>query len=85
VSTVLVYALLEAGLASLVYAAVTRLSISYQSRATDNSILNLLLSALSFFFFFFFKKKKKKRWVFKRLPLYEGTAYILLKKRTYTD
>jgi hypothetical protein len=23
--------------------------------------------------------------VFKRLPLYEGTAYILLKKRTYTD
>jgi hypothetical protein len=23
--------------------------------------------------------------VFKRLPLYEGTAYILLKKRMYTD
>jgi len=26
-----------------------------------------------------------KRWVFKRLPLYEGTAYILPNKRTYTD
>jgi hypothetical protein len=51
-----------------------------------NRILNLLLSAL--FFCFFLKKnnkKIKKRWVFKRLPLYEGTAYILLKKRMYTD
>jgi hypothetical protein len=42
-----------------------------------NCILNLLLLALFFFFF--------KRWVFKRLPLYEGTAYILLKKHMYTD
>jgi hypothetical protein len=52
-------------------------------RDTGNRILNPLLSAL----FFFLKKKKlkKKTGVFKRLPLYEGTAYILLKKRTYTD
>ena len=40
-------------------------------------ILNLMLSALFSFFL--------SGWVSKRLPLYEGTGYILLKKHTYTD
>jgi hypothetical protein len=68
----------EAVLASLVYVLVTSLSMFSGPRAIDNCIPYLLLSALFFFL-------KKKRWVFKRLLLYEGTAYILLKKRTYTD
>jgi hypothetical protein len=71
----------EAVLTSLVCVAVTRLAMFSGPHATDNRIPNPLLSALFFFFF----KKKKKAGVFKRLPLYEGTAYILLKKRTYTD
>jgi hypothetical protein len=65
------------GLPSLVCAGVTSLSMFSGPSATDNRILNLLLSALFFFIF--------ERWVFKRLPLYEGTAYIVLKKSTYTD
>ena len=67
----------EAALAILVCAAVTRLSMFSGPRDTDNRILNPLLSALFFL--------KKNAGLFKRLPLYEGTAYILLKKRTYTD
>ena len=31
------------------------------------------------------KRFNFKRWVFKRSPLYEGTAYILVKKRTNMD
>ena len=46
----------EAVLASLVCTAVTRLSMFSGPRATDNRILNLLLSTLFFFFFFFLKK-----------------------------
>ena len=55
---------------------------SFRLSCYEESYSKPTVIGIVFLVFFFFKKKAG---VFKRLPLYEGTAYILLKKRTYTD